>query len=86
MIKTNKITMEIPHPGVYIKEAIEELGISQYEFALRANMTPKVVSTLINGESNITFDVATSLASFFNSSIDVWISLQTEYERYLKRE
>ena len=74
------------HPGVYVKDAIDALGISQSEFALRTGLSIKNVSTLINGESNITFDVAVKLAAFFDNSVEGWINLQTGYNLYLNEE
>ena len=76
----------VSHPGVYIKDAIEELGLSQSEFALRTGLSIKNVSTLINGESNITFDVAVRLSRFFHNSVEGWINLQTQYNLYLNEE
>ncbi len=73
---------KVAHPGVYVKEAIEALELSQSEFAIRTGMTIKNVSTLLNGESNITFEVATKLADFFGNSVEGWIYLQTKYEIY----
>ena len=83
MIESRRI---VSHPGIYIKDAIEELNLSQSEFAFRTGLSIKNVSTLINGESNITFDVAVKLASFFNNSVEGWINLQTKYNLYLNEE
>ncbi len=76
----------VSHPGVYVKDAIEALGLSQNEFALRTGLSGKNVSTIINGESNITFDVAVRLASFFHNSVEGWINLQTKYNMFLNEE
>ncbi len=76
----------VSHPGVYIKDAIDELGLSQSEFAYRTGLSIKNVSTLINGESNITFDVAIRLAAFFHNSVEGWINLQTKYNLYLNEQ
>lgn len=76
----------VSHPGIYIKEAIEELGLNQSEFALRSGLSIKNVSTLISGESNITFEVAQKLSSFFNNSVEGWINLQTKYDLYKAAE
>ena len=70
------------HPGVFIKDAIEELGLNQTEFAMRSGLSIKNVSTLISGESNVTFEVATKLAAFFHNSVEGWINLQTKYDLY----
>lgn len=83
MIENKRV---VSHPGEYIKDAIEELGLSQSEFAFRTGLSIKNVSTLINGDSNITFDVAVKLAAFFHNSVDGWINLQTKYNLYLYQE
>lgn len=80
MINKNR---SVPHPGVYIKDAIEELGLSQSEFAFRTGLSIKNVSTIINGESGITFDVAVKLADYFHNSVQGWINLQTKYDLWL---
>lgn len=76
----------VSHPGIYIKDALEELGLSQSEFAYRTGLSVKNVSTLLNGESNITFDVAIKLAGFFHNSVEGWINLQTKYNLYLNEQ
>ena len=83
MIESGRV---VSHPGIYVKDAIDELGLSQSEFALRTGLSIKNVSTLINGESNITFDVAVKLAGFFHNSVEGWINLQTKYNLYLNEQ
>ena len=83
MIERNRV---VSHPGVYVKDAIDELGLSQSEFAFRTGLSIKNVSTLLNGESNITFDVAVKLAAFFHNSVEGWINLQTKYNLYLNEQ
>ena len=73
----------VSHPGKYVKEAIEALGMSHHEFAVRTGMLDKTVSTLINGESNITYDIACKLAYFFDTEDVLWINLQNAYNKYL---
>ena len=41
------------HPGYYIKEIIEESGLSQKDFAKRLDTTPKNLSILVRGEQNL---------------------------------
>ena len=33
----------VPHPGEYLKDAIDELGMSQNEFAIRIGTTGKTI-------------------------------------------
>lgn len=70
------------HPGKYIKEAIEELEMSQHEFAARVGVTDKYLSTLINGDAKINFDIASKLSKMFGTSLIVWTNLQTNYDVY----
>ena len=37
------------HPGYYIEEIIEDMGLTQQEFAQRLDTTPKNISKLVNG-------------------------------------
>ena len=37
------------HPGYYIQETIEDLEITQEEFAIRLGTTAKTISKLVNG-------------------------------------
>lgn len=71
------------HPGIIIKEAIEELGLSQTDFANRTGLLLKTVSTLISCESSITFDIAVKIGKFFDNDPEGWINLQTRYNLYV---
>ena len=64
------------HPGYYVEDIIEELGISQAEFALRMGTTPKTLSQLVNGWINISNDLAKKLSMMLGSSADGWLNLQ----------
>ena len=68
------------HPGYYIDEIIEEMGITQEEFAIRLGTTPKTISKLVNGEIGISNDLALKLASLLNSSPEMWLNLQKAYD------
>ena len=48
-------------PGATIKEQLNDRGMSQKEFAVRIDMTEKHVSKLINGEVQLTPEVAVRL-------------------------
>ena len=69
------------HPGYYVEDIIEELGISQAEFALRMGATPKTLSQLVNGWINISNDLAKKLSMMLGSSVDGWLNLQKNMTR-----
>jgi HTH-type transcriptional regulator / antitoxin HigA len=68
------------HPGYYIADTIEELGINQTEFASRMGTTGKTLSKLVNGQSNLTNDLAQKLAAMLGTSVDLWLNLQKAYD------
>ena len=71
------------HPGYYIADIIDELGISQDEFAMRMGTTGKTLSKLVNGQCNLSNDLAEKLATMLGTSVDVWLNLQMTYNQKL---
>jgi len=75
--------VEVKHPGVFLEEEINKLGISINEFSTRTLIPLKTLNKLIKGEANLNVDVAKKIASFFNTDVVNWMNLQTRYEEYL---
>ena len=71
------------HPGYYIADIIEDMEISQAEFATRMGTTAKTLSQLINGQANISNDLAKKLSTMFGTSVEVWQNLQNTYDQKL---
>lgn len=67
------------HPGYYIKEIIDESGLTQEDFAKRLDTTPKNLSLLVRGEQSLSIDIAMKLSRMIGTSIDYWINLQDAY-------
>lgn len=68
------------HPGYYIKEIVEESGLTQEDFAKRLNTTPKNLSILIRGEQSLSIDIATKLSRMLGTTIAYWLNLQQAYD------
>lgn len=68
------------HPGYYIKEIIEDSGLTQEDFAKRLDTTPKNLSKLIRGEQSLSVDIATKLSRLLGTSIKYWLNLQNSYD------
>ena len=68
------------HPGYYIKEYIDELGLTQEDFANRLGTTPKNMSYLIRGEQSLSLDIANKLSKVMGTSVKFWLNLQNEYD------
>ena len=50
------------HPGYYIKEIVDDSGLTQEDFAKRLGTTPKNLSLLIRGEQNLSIDITMKLS------------------------
>lgn len=67
------------HPGFYIKKYLSAQGMKQSELANRLNVSEKVVSNLVNGQINLTEDLANGLALVFGTSAKLWMNLNKRY-------
>ncbi len=68
------------HPGYYVKEVIEDSGLTQEDFAKRLGTTPKNLSILVRGEQRLSIDIALKLARLLDTSVDYWLNLQKIYD------
>ena len=68
------------HPGYYVKEIVDESGLTQEDFAKRLDTTPKNLSLLIRGEQNLSIDIAMKLSRMIGSSVSYWLNLQNAYD------
>lgn len=73
----------IIHPGVSLADAIEYRGISQRELAIRTGMTEKHISTVINGQKNISPAFARKLEYALGMDASFWMNLQANYDEEL---
>lgn len=68
------------HPGYYIKEIVDESGLTQEDFAKRLDTTPKNLSLLIRGEQSLSIDIAMKLSRMIGTSVIYWLNLQKSYD------
>lgn len=76
--------MSIP-PGEFLAEVIDELGISQLEFAHRTGIAHQTIDALIRGHKSITSKLALSLDHATGVSEDIWLGLENDYRLALTR-
>ena len=70
-----------PHPGEIIKEfCIEPLGLSVTEAAKALGVSRKTLSSIINGNSGISPEMAVRLSIAFNTSSESWLNQQSQYD------
>ena len=70
-------------PGATIKEQLQDKGMSQKEFATRMDLSQKHVSKLINGEVQLTPDVAIRLEMVLGIPAKFWNKLEATYREKL---
>ena len=74
-------------PGATIKEQLVDRGMSQKEFAARMDLSEKHISKLINGEVQLTPEVAVRLEMVLGVPAKFWNNLEAIYrEKLIKVE
>lgn len=66
-------------PGATIKELLVDRGMSQRDFAARMNLSEKHVSRLVNGEVQLTPEVANKLEMVLGAPASFWSNLESNY-------
>lgn len=77
----NKIAV---HPGHFIEEYIDYIGMTQEELAYRIGTTPKNISILIRGEQSMTVDMANKLHRFTGVSVQFYLNAQASYDEMIE--
>lgn len=77
MLPTNRIST---HPGVLVRETLDELGVSQSAFAEHAGISLQRVNEIINGKRGVTADTAWIFGQAFGTSPEMWMNLQSMHD------
>ena len=73
----------IIHPGETIAEILEDRDMTQRELAVRTGVTEKHISTVINGQKNISAAFARKLEYALGIETSFWMNLQANYDQEL---
>ncbi len=68
------------HPGVYLKELLDELKLSQYRLAKNLGIPAMRINYVINGKRPVNAELALRLGRYFGQEPRYWINLQSRYE------
>jgi addiction module HigA family antidote len=68
------------HPGEFLRELLDELGMTQAQFARTIGVSPMRVSHLVNGTRPVTAELALLLGRAFSQSPQYWLNLQAGYD------
>lgn len=70
-----------PHPGEVLKErCLEPLGLTVTDAAKGLGVSRKTLSTILNGKSGISPEMAVRLSIAFNTSSESWLNQQSQYD------
>ena len=76
-----------PHPGEFIREVyIEPYGISVRTVAKKLKVAPSTFNRLINGQSNISSEMALRLSKTLGRSPESWLIMQNNYNLWNARK
>ncbi|MEZ5448331.1 MAG: HigA family addiction module antitoxin [Thiolinea sp.] len=68
------------HPGAFLAEILEELNLSQAQFAKALQVSPMRISHLIKGNRPVTADMALRLGKALQQSPRYWLNLQADFD------
>ncbi len=68
------------HPGKLLRETLEELNISQAQFARAIGVSSMRVSHVVNGARPVTAELALLFGRALGQSPQYWLNLQAAYD------
>jgi len=84
---TNRYISDLAiHPGEFLEETIEEIGMTQAELANRLGRPVQAVNEIIKGKKSITSKTALELEDVLKIPSNIWIGLESEYQIVLAKQ
>ena len=68
------------HPGEFLAETLEDLGVSQAAFARAVGVSPMRISHVIKGARPVTAELALLFGRALGQSPEYWLNLQSGYD------
>ena len=68
------------HPGAFLREILDEMDLSQAQFARTIGVSPMRVSHVVNGVRPVTPALALLFGRAFGQSPQYWLNLQAAYD------
>ncbi len=68
------------HPGMYLKELLDELAVTQYRLAKDIGVPAMRINYVVNGKRPVTAELALRLGRYFGQSPRYWLNLQSRYD------
>ena len=74
------------HPGLLVKECLDDLGLSVAEAARGLGVTRQQLHNVVSGRSSVTPEMAVRFEKAFGSTADTWLRMQMNYDLAQVRE
>ena len=68
------------HPGVFLAEALSELGTTQAQFARAIGVSPMRISHVVKGSRPVTAELALLFGKAFGQAPQYWLNLQAQFD------
>lgn len=68
------------HPGRFLSEALEDVQLSQAQFARAVGVSAMRISHVVKGKRPVTAELALLFGKAFGQSPDYWLNLQRQYD------
>ena len=68
------------HPGIYLKELLDELGLTQYRLARDIGVPAMRINYIVHAKRPVTAELALRLGRYFGQSPRYWLHLQSRYD------
>jgi addiction module HigA family antidote len=68
------------HPGEFLSEILDEMGLSQASFSRTIHVAPMRISHVVTGTRPVTAELALLFGQAFGQSPQFWLNLQTTYD------
>lgn len=70
-----------PHPGQSVRhDCLEPLGLTVTAGAKALGVSRQALNNLVNGDANISAEMAVRLSKAFGGSAEVWLRMQVAYD------
>ena len=68
------------HPGEFLREILEERGVSQAQFARAIGVAPMRISHIVKGARPVTAELALLFGKAFGQTPQYWLNLQAAHD------
>ncbi len=75
------------HPGQVLSEIyMKEMNLNQTQLAQLCGCHPRKINEIVNGKRGISPDFAVVLEGVLDTSAEMWVRMQAEYDLWLARQ